>query len=233
MQSLSEIYIGFTKNFLRRTIFYLPMHIVELIENSKAKEELKKHTNKIVFIDSNGHNYFLDIDNQNDIVYIIAKPTLLDDNVCQLLTLKEEKSVDTFNFILDKYLNQLAGYLYLFNWLHLNASSDIKDLKKEILNVLKLQYDSFKLHEEDVLRRFYKEAKLPVEINVEDIRENGIKGLSELINDRDLKKALKFNPIRTNKKESKKKRLEKLKQETVKNADEIILKKVFGVVIEP
>ena len=191
MQPLSEIYIAFTKNFLRRTFFYLSMHIIELIENSKAKEELKKHANKIVFIDSNGHNYFLDSDNQNNVGCIIAKPTLLDNNVCQLLTLKEEKPVDTFNFILDKYLNQLAGYLYL------NASSDIKYLPKEILNALKLQYDSFKLHEEDVLRRFYKELKLPVEINVEDIRENGIKGLSELINDRDLKKALKFNSIRT------------------------------------
>ena len=115
MQPLSEIYIAFTKNFLRRTIFYLPMHIVELIENSKAKEELKKYTNKIVFIDSEGLNYFLDTDNKMDIVHIIAKPTLLDDNVCQLLSLKEEKSVDTFNFILEKYLNQLAGYLYLFN----------------------------------------------------------------------------------------------------------------------
>ena len=232
MKSLNEIYNVFSKNFLSATILYLPLNIVDLIEKDKDKETLKRYSNKIFLIELNGNNYFIDDEKQNCVIHIIKKKTLLDDNVYRLLTFKEEESVSTFNFIVEKYLEQLAGYIYISNWLYLNAPSDIKNLTKEAMTSLKIQYNTFKGHQGDVLSRFEINQKLPVEINFEDIRQDGIKKLGELIQDENLKKVIKSNPIITNKKESKKMHLEDLKRQTSKKADELILNKVFGLIME-
>ena len=232
MKSLNEIYNVFSKNFLSATILYLPLHIVELYKKEKDKAVLRPLSNKMFLIEFNLHNYFIDDKNQHCVIHIMNKNTLLDDNTYRLLTFKEEESVSTFNFILEKYLEQLEGYVFISNWFYLNASSDIENLTNEVMVALKLQYNYFKAHQEDVLRRFESHQKRPVEINFENLSQGSLKTLGELIKDRNLKKVIKSNPIIVNRKENKKVHLEKLKEQTSKNADELILAKVFGLMLE-
>jgi len=232
MNSMQNIYNAFTNNFLKGSILYLPKHVVNLIDKKKIKEDLIDFSNRIFIIEIDGGNYFVDDENNSCVIHILKKRTLLEDNIYQLLTLKADESLDTFNYVLEKYLKQLAGYIYCSHWFCLNAESDIDNLTKEILNALELQHNNFKAHQEEIFKRFNKNKDLHVAINLEEIKQDGINTLGELINDKNLNKGIKYNSILITKRERKKACIKDLKVQTIKTVDVLILNNVFGLKIE-
>lgn len=225
---IKDLYYTFGKNFLGASILYFPNNLLEICDElGFSLETWSKFTNQIFVFEENGNNYFI----ENEVVStkIIPKKILLENNVFQLLKLKEEFVPITFSYILKKYREQLNAYTDISQWLYDNVSSNVSNLTHDQRNAFEIQNQAFLAHEIELKEIFGNITK--------DISET--KGLENNVKiDETLKVVLgsqhqssftvagneKVKPI-TNRKI----RSIQIKELTNSYADELILKQIFDL----
>ncbi|WP_435133098.1 hypothetical protein [Formosa sp. A9] len=85
----------------------------------------------------------------------------LEENIFKLLRAKHEVSKFEFNYILDKYFEQVDCVCYICHWLLENLHV-IKNDHSEMQNLFNLQHEYYKKHFETLIKQFYKdESAIP------------------------------------------------------------------------
>ncbi|WP_132704228.1 hypothetical protein [Winogradskyella wandonensis] len=225
MDLIDNLYISLIQNFFRATILYLPNTLVDVIEDESDKETLYPHTNKAFIIERNGNNYFLSPEQQS-LSHVSHKRIVLEDNMFKLLRYKDEATPSSFQFLLEKYLEQLKGCIYIFEWLYEHIDAYLVTSETDFKKTFELQVNILIEHLKSVKIRFgvQKEDK-----DVNTIAYEALEELEKIVTEKELSKAFSKTPAANSHRTSKKLYLKMLKQETMKKSEQSILESVFNV----
>ena len=228
MESLEDIYMAFGSNFLRASMMFVPSSFVDLLEEDK-RPVIKDLVDKVFIIKINSDNYFLDEDNNLCVIHILPKKILLDDNILLLIKYKQEFPNYSFEFILQKYIEQVEMYKYLSEWFSLNADRYIKNISNEIKQGFELQLETFLNHEKELKACFSIEnSEIPTP-HMESLKEESLKQFGGLIENEEIADLILEAQQPLDKKTKWKEYIQNLKEEITANADIFILEKVFKV----
>ena len=145
------------ETFLHNFIYYIPSEIIldgvlEQIENEIEDDFFDELS---IFDNYNGIGIFNNEDAIEINTRLLEKRSLLEQNIFKLLEKSTELSSSEFQFIIDKYFDQLILYLFLTKWL----TDNLKKYNKEVLHIaligaFKLQHENFNAHLRDLYTNF-------------------------------------------------------------------------------
>ncbi|WP_372938682.1 hypothetical protein [Seonamhaeicola sp.] len=198
----------------RPSIFYIPSSLFPNA-SEKAKEGFKEFrvTDELAVLKITGDISY--IENCIPTIELLNKQNNLDNNIFQLHKFQDQLKKDSFEFILNNYLKNVAACKYVYDWLKNNLNS-ISNVNEEITNLFNLQYELTKQHIEKLQSLFL--VTKPIE---NEKLENVIEHTSNIISDK------KFNTVIKNIGNKKyRRRKQKL---TEKEVDVYLLQTVFQV----
>lgn len=174
------------------------------------------YLNTFYFIDKD--NKYFSLKDKNKLFEILTKDKVLNNNIFKLLQIKNTLDNEGFNFLIDEYLKELSNWVFLTKTVKDNAKIVAVNYEDIFQSFLEFQHKVLSHHEAEVKQKF-----------VIGKRYNK-KHLTGLINN---KKILKFeveNDLKeTIKTINKNKPILKKEIITAKEADDFLLKQVFGV----
>lgn len=145
------------ETFLHNFIYYIPSEIIldgvlEQIENEIEDDFFDELS---IFDNYNGIGIFNNEDAIEINTRLLEKRSLLEQNIFKLLEKSTELSSSEFQFIINKYFDQLILYLFLTKWL----TDNLKKYNKEVLHIaligaFKLQHENFNAHLRDLYTNF-------------------------------------------------------------------------------
>ncbi|MGJ5641397.1 hypothetical protein [Formosa sp. S-31] len=97
--------------------------------------------------------------NRAETNFVLQKPIKLEENIFKLLRAKHEVSEFEFNYILDKYFEQVDCVCYICHWLLENLHI-IQNDQSEMQNLFNLQHVYYKKHFETLIKQFYKDESV-------------------------------------------------------------------------
>ncbi len=155
--TIDETFNNLKDNLYKPLIFYVPRSIIpedkkELFSASKFDSVF----HRIAIIDKKGN--ILELKSNIKLLQLLEKPTLLDKNIFLLLEKKEILKPNPFNFLLEKYIEQLNFYVLISDWMDKNIAVDIPDLDSGIKSYFELQKKIFQKHLEVFQNNFLSNA---------------------------------------------------------------------------
>jgi hypothetical protein len=165
---------------------------------------------------------------------IILKGTELEQITFLLIEKKTKLQPHEFNYIFEKYFEQLDCVLYVTNWLQNNLNY-IEEKDEYILGSFKLQFFNFKKHFKDIVKHFF-----PNKLELPQTRFDAIKiieeNLEEISHSKKYNKIPKkdfiFNETLAEESSDKKKNLNTVKRKpliTEAESDEAVLRSIFNI----
>ena len=158
---------------------------------------------------------------------ILLKGSELEQIIFILFEKKNTLKTHEFNYVFEKYFEQLDCLLYLTNWLQNNLNY-IDETDEEVLGLFKIQFLNFKKHFKEVVKHFFpnKLDLPPTRFDAFSIIEDNFGNLSQSIKNKTLPK-LDFNYENNSiKKTSKIKKTPLISEE---EADKAVLKSIFNI----
>lgn len=150
-----QLYNELVNEFHKNYIFFIPSKIVlnDLI-NKPELTKLKHLFDRVLAIDNTFQ--VVPIEELNSYKYIIIKADLLEKNIFKLLDKKGEAPDIQFNFILEKYYQQVEFYYQTSEFYLSNLSLPIFDnINDTIKGLFTIQHDNYKKHLEGINKQFY------------------------------------------------------------------------------
>lgn len=141
---LHDIYLELIKNLWIEFVFYIPDTplFLEVLENIDMFAD-KRHFNAVFVVDYYKGPILLE-DNRDNSKTILKNATL-EQNIFELLKKKRELETYEFDFISEKYLEQIETLSYISNWLALNLDSFVK-CDSQISGLFKIQQTNHQSH---------------------------------------------------------------------------------------
>jgi hypothetical protein len=145
--------------------FYIPSDIIYdklLIELESSIPECFLDELHILDIDGGLGKFEVEEFNQR----LLKKRDLLEKNIFKLLRKKDEIGVSEFVYIIEKYLDQLAFYIFITVWLKTN----LKLFNKDKINIItigsfEIQYECFQFHLKEFTKNFGSLTDIGFKIN--------------------------------------------------------------------
>ncbi|WMI64770.1 hypothetical protein RBH94_11945 [Aestuariibaculum sp. YM273] len=149
---LQETYLELLKHLWVEFVFYIPdtpifieaLKHIDLFTN-------KRHFNTVFVLDYYKGPIFLKEDRDNS--KTILKNAALEQNIFELLKKRGELETYEFNYILEKYLEQIEALSYIANWLAENLITFIK-YDSNISGLFKLQQTNYQAHLNTFIQHF-------------------------------------------------------------------------------
>ncbi|PHQ55825.1 MAG: hypothetical protein COC16_04480 [Lutibacter sp.] len=152
--------------FLHNFIYYIPSEIIYdgVLEQLEGQLE-DDFFDELSFLDI--HEGIAQITNEDAFELnslLFDKRSSLEKNIFALLEIKLEMEARVFQFVIEKYLNQLIFYLFITEWLTLNLKNYNKDdIHISIIGAFKIQHENFNVH----LKDFYNSFEALIDINLQ------------------------------------------------------------------
>ena len=164
---------------------------------------------------------------------ILLKGIELEQIIFTLFEKKNKLQAYEFNYIFEKYFEQLDCLLYLTNWLQNNLNF-IDETDEEVLGLFKVQFLNFKKHFKEIVKHFFpNKLELPqTRFNAFNIIENNFSNLPHSIKNKSLPKFdfnYENNSINKTEKTKKTKKTKKIKLISEERADKVVLKSIFNI----
>lgn len=163
-KAIAKTYNQLVENIWVNVLFYIPeSNLVKMfLKKLKGLEEIDTTTiyNKVFVIDVMLGPIVL---KEKANYQIGLKKEMLEDNIYLLLKKKKRLNKLEFEFILDRYFEQVELFFYISNWISedLKTNTQIK-ISDKTKGLLKFQYKYYKTHFESLIKYFYpKLEKLP------------------------------------------------------------------------
>jgi len=169
-------------NLWEEFIFFIPNRdIPKSIKNNFKNQDIEKYFNQIMVFDTyKGPMLYEEGSNTNK---IILKNSKLENNLFRLLDKQNLTNPSEFNFILEKYLEQIECLKYLSQWMYENL--DKVNCTNETIETIKglflIQMNHFDKHVKAFKSQFYKnniEANIN-SLNVEEIIKSTLKEINK------------------------------------------------------
>lgn len=143
--TIDETFNNLKDNLYKPLIFYVPRSIIpedkkELFSASKFDSVF----HRIAIINKKGD--IQELKSNIKLIQLLEKPSCLDNNIFLLLEKKEILKPNPFNFLLEKYIEQLNFYVLISDWMDKNIAVDIPDLDSGIKSYFELQKKIFQKH---------------------------------------------------------------------------------------
>ena len=158
MDELATLYYKFHIELYKNYLFFLPSEhlpdefIIEIVENLGfllTEEELDEISDEILLLDEN-----IDIKILKSLDYLHEflnqKMILLSNNSFQLIKLKAELDVESYNYIFNKYMEQLSYFEYVNNILVEKFNEYFEEFESSILRIFKFQKTIFENHLKEI-----------------------------------------------------------------------------------
>ncbi|MFX0558442.1 hypothetical protein ACOCEA_16690 [Maribacter sp. CXY002] len=240
--SLEKFYRELIPILWEEIVFYIPdnQFANEFIENYK-KFDFQKFKNKVLVIDyvKGPILYKSDRDNSG----VILKGASLKKNIYQLINRKANSNELEFNYVLEQYYEQVECLFYITKWLQDNLTQ-LRPLESTIKGLFLIQYNSYKVHLETIIKHFYprKEDAPENNLNLAKTIESSLPKLSKYYDKKEIRIAkqeilsgkgeLTIKPPPLSKKVPAIKRVDKSPIITEKEAETILLKRIFNIDIK-
>lgn len=151
--SLKQFYNSLFPNLWIELMFFFPEKQI----HSKIREKFdflkeKKILNKLFVLDNykGPIEYVNGRDNKN----LIFKHSGLSDNIFKLLEKKSSTKAFEFNYIIEKYFEQVDFLFFVSNWMLKNIDM-LDNINDHITGCFIIQNNQYKKHYEEVIRHFY------------------------------------------------------------------------------
>ena len=146
------------KSIYLPSIFYIPYVLFpDLSEESIIELEDNEFFNTLGIITERGEvGSFKNKDSLN----ILVKPTVLRQNVFQLLEMKGHLQNETFNMVLDDYWSTVNFWDHIYEWLRYNVEQDIPTIRESTITLFNHQSDAIKAHLSQLQVRFQVSATI-------------------------------------------------------------------------
>lgn len=150
-----QLYNELVNEFHKNYIFFIPSKIVpDDIINGPELTKIKDLLDRVLVIDNTFQ--IIPIEQLNSYIDIINKAYYLDKNIFKLLDKKGEISDFQFNFILEKYYEQVEFYYQTTEFYLSNLSLPIFDnINDTIKGLFTIQHNNYKKHLEELNKQFY------------------------------------------------------------------------------
>lgn len=218
---LEKKHIALQEKLYKPFIFFVPESIVpeEKKESIEAKN-LEPILNAIIFVDGKGLDRSL-AQNPN-LLELFGKNSQLDENMFLLLDERERLTSAQFNFLVEKYLEQINVFVHVSNWLNENLELYIAKVDDKIRAYFVLQKKAFQNHKELLHQNFTLNAiPQPQPQTVKDQIETTFKALGQFKTIKEKKQPTSILPAK------------KLKKKSVlitkEQAEDFLLRTVFNV----
>lgn len=228
METIDDIYYAFGQNFLFASVLFLPDSLLRCVEGD-VKESLRDMTNAIFIVERDGENYLLDGERNSCGIHILYKKALLDDNILILIRYRENNQKKSFEFVLQKYMEQLGGYTYFSKWLFENARTHIKNISNDAMNALELQYSTFLDHSDDMREQFPIADAINMSRHPNAEGENSAVQLGDMLGNNTLDMLLQVAPKNREDRSTAKDRKSNIRADIASSADRLILENIFNV----
>lgn len=236
---LELFYNGLVPLLWEELFFYIPNDgILNEFFDKNEKFDFKKYRNKILVID-----YF-----QGPILYMpdrdntraITKGQSLKKNIYQLLDKKNSSSEIEIAFILEQYYEQVECLFYVTGWMKDNLTQ-IPNVDGSIISLFQLQHNNLNTHFKTLLKHFYpNKIDIPdSNLNLAGTMETYFPKLYQLYNKKEIGTEQAQNPIQEEvndnptpslyEKETAKVKEKKSPIITEKEAETILLKRIFNI----
>lgn len=237
--ALETFYNGLLPILWEELVFYIPDHIMtnQVLENYE-KFDFQKFHNKILVVDYIEGPIVHDSERDNS--RAILKAASLKKNIHQLLSKRADSDAAEFNYILEQYYEQAECLYYVTEWLQDNLAQ-VLPLDDTVKGLFRMQLNYHKAHFETVLKHFYpKREDVPKgNHNLAEILESHFPKLSEQygIEKKQIAKpdtlireeVLTEKPHVLSTKEPTPKKAKKQPIITEKEAETMLLKRIFNI----
>lgn len=201
------------------TLFYVPEILVDTF-SPEEKEAWAPHVNQLMLVDGNGFNFIVEKDDVA--IQVMKKFNKLSEVVFSLYNLKDQFGESAFQYAVEKYGGLVALFHYVTDWMDNNCQKDIVSLTENHKKAFTLQRQLHLEHKLDFEKRF---ALPKIEIGATSpIVESVKKSFGGLAPNPNTGAATGTKDHQT-----KKERLQLIKQDTEIIAEKYLLSTVFGV----
>lgn len=225
-----DILAELLKNLCNASVFFISKNILNYIDINELENEGSNFVEMLdmpYLIDDKG--FLVEELDVNYTLEIIKKKGVLMNNIFLLSQFKDNYGSESFNYILDKYGIYIESFLFLSNWLNDNYDEHINCKDKELKRAFNLQPFYFNEHKVEFEKRFNIKT-IPV-INSQEIISSSFQN-----KDFNLSSFNFTNKVLSTKTDSKKLQknlkkayLNRLKANTLSNAENYLLETVFNV----
>lgn len=167
-QSLDQFFDKLIKVLLSDLAFYIPSAIIPAHVLDKLKNDIPEgflnELSILVFNQGVAEFEMKEFDER-----LLLKRALLEKNIALLLRKRKELDELDFNYILEKYFDQVEFYFFLTNWLSANLSLYNKEqVDIVIIGAFQIQNEFYKTHYTELINLFYvsKNLKLREYFNI-------------------------------------------------------------------
>ncbi|MBD0831631.1 hypothetical protein [Aestuariibaculum sediminum] len=163
--NLQETYFELLKHLWVDFIFFFPDSPL-LLEAFKKIDFFanKRHFNTVFVLDYHKGPILLTEDRDNS--KTIFKNATLEQNMFELLKKKKELEAIEFEYISDRYLEQIETLTYIANWLTINLNTFVK-CDSQITGLFKLQQTNYQSHLNTFIKHFSSKTDIRIDHNPE------------------------------------------------------------------
>jgi hypothetical protein len=176
---LETFFDSLIPNLWEELIFFIPdRNIPKDIKDKIVKTDFQKFINKILVFDTyDGPILYEDGRNNKK---IILKASKLESNFYQLLEKEKATSSLEFNFILEKYLEQVECLKYISEWMYLNLNQ-VEKFDQTVKGLFQMQLSYYEKHLNVFVNQFYKNRTdyNKIKFNLESIIKSQLKEIVE------------------------------------------------------
>jgi hypothetical protein len=176
---LETFFDSLLPNLWEELIFFIPdRNIPKDIMDKTTNFKLKKFLNKVLVMDTyEGPIEYKEGRNNNK---TLLKASKLESNLYQLLEKEKATSSLEFNFILEKYREQIECLKYISEWMYLNLNQ-VEKFDQTVKGLFQIQLSYYKKHSNVFLNQFYKNRTdyNKIKFNLESIIKSQLKEIVE------------------------------------------------------
>lgn len=225
---LETFFNSLLPNLWEELIFFVPdTNIPKDIIVKTQNFNLNKFSNKVMVMDTYDGPIFYEQGRNN--TRITLKATKLESNLYQLLEREKTTSILEFNFILEKYLEQIECLKHISQWMYSNLNQ-VQHLDQTIKGLFQIQLSYYEKHLNVFVKQFYKNRidYNKTTFNLESIIKSQITELSEKQSNqiKNSETHITQNATIDNNTPEKPKKKPLITQE---DAEKLLLKKIFNI----
>lgn len=229
---LETFFNSLIPNLWEEFVFFIPdTNIPRDIIDKTQDFDLKKFLNKVLVMDTYDGPILYEEGRNN--TKITLKATKLESNLYQLLEREKITSTLEFNFILEKYLEQVECLKYISEWMYSNLNQ-VENLDQTIKGLFNIQLSYYEKHLKVFIKQFYKNRidYNKATFNLESIINSQIK---EIVEKKENHNENKETHIAQNANLNNNNTPQKVKKQplvTQEDAEKLLLKTIFNLDIK-
>ncbi len=225
MENSKQVFNTIISNLSRSYIFYVPKRYYHYIDPTFLSDIIKPNMVNIVYysnLQQEVHNNPSAIDG----LEILKKENLLNNNVIDLIALKNNVSPEEFKHTMEKYGDYVGIHCILTQWMFKNVKNDIPITPSKTESMFQVQANAFDKHA-NKLESYFGEETITFEVDGNHILEIVSETLEELP-EVDINNEIEI-PTKQDKKEEPVKTKQQKSLMTDDKARKYILETVFGI----